>query len=288
MLFSFQRPAALSAAPSKLVRSTKKASRRRGPRATPLGRLLSVDSPSGSYPISQLPLRATSKCSSDFRLLKRLQALPSRSAATPARDYSDRARRAPQRRPRCAGTCAFRPAARPRRGGPTSTSSSSGAERLPVEPDPALVQQPPGLAAGGPEVLGQQRRQVHHAVRDQVRARERHLLDLLGRPVLLVDAVEVRLGRLGRRLRRGTAPRCGAPAPASASTGGSAAVDRVAQQQLVVGRPSRRRARSSACRTSPPADPSPRRSCRATCSSGARRRGPGRIGIVRIACGSWP
>ena len=48
--------------------------------------------------------------------------------------------------------------------------------------------------------------------------------------------------------------------------------------------PSPRRERSSASRTSPPAAPSPRRSCRATCSSAALPSVPGRIGMVMIDC----
>ena len=61
-----------------------------------------------------------------------------------------------------------------------------------------------------------------------------------------------------------------------------------ARQQLVVGRPSRRPGPASSCRTSPPAARSPRCSSRSDLLIRRSPSSPGRIGIVRIACGSWP
>ena len=165
-------------------------------------------------------------------------------------------------------TCRTAPASRS-----TGMSRSPSAERLAVELHPALGQQPPRLAAGRAEVrrraapAGAPGRRVELA-RDSV-----DLLDLLGRPVLLVDPVELRPRPPPRRLGAVEAlhdpPRQRALLPPPAR---QRRVELLAQQQLVVGRPSPRRARSSACRTSPRAGPSRPRSCRATCSCGARRR----------------
>ena len=55
MLFSFQRPQPSQAEPRSCCRVEKGLSAER-PLSTPLGRPVSVDSPSGSYPILQLPL----------------------------------------------------------------------------------------------------------------------------------------------------------------------------------------------------------------------------------------
>src|SRR5437764_15486904 len=57
---------------------------------------------------------------------------------------------------------------------------------LPIELDPAVSQQPPGLRARDPEVLCDQRGQVHHGVRGKL-----GLLDVVRHAVLHVQTVEV-------------------------------------------------------------------------------------------------
>ncbi len=73
-------------------------------------------------------------------------------------------------------------------------------QRVAVEADTALGEQPARLGARDAERVPQQRREVHvPAV-----GRERVLLDLVRHLARDVQAVEVRLGRRGGLLRRGT------------------------------------------------------------------------------------
>ena len=242
----------------------KKASRRRGPLASRVWRRrssrLSVGSSFSSF---QLPLRATSKYSSGFGVLTgRRKPLQTGLSGGVTRQYSDDRRRTPDpravRRSRRRRRNLRRPTCR------TAPSSRSGVEvelvgveRLAVEAHPALAQQPPGLAAGDPEMRPP-------AAAGRCTLPSRQVGRARARPPRSPRAAGARLCTRSKWASAASAapgavealhdpPR---RARASASTGGSAGIGLLAQQQLVVGPHRRVRARSSACRTSPPAAPS--------------------------------
>ncbi len=83
MLFSFQRPQPSQAVPLKRLQSRKRPLRGEAPEHAGW-RLVSVDSPSGSYPILQLPLGQRESVAVNFGFLKPLEAPNDRVLATPA------------------------------------------------------------------------------------------------------------------------------------------------------------------------------------------------------------
>ena len=256
MLFSFQRPERLSSAASEPVQAQKKPLRRRGPRAA---RDVAVRPSRLSVCVVALApptaSRATGECSTDIWASDKAAAKTSgaASAQTGAGSIARPDGPAPAVRP-ITDPPELAPAdledAR-RRAGRRRRRASSGPERLAVEADPALAQQPAGLAAGRAEVLGQQRRQVHDAVGDRLAARER-------RPPRSPRAAGAPCGR-GRSAARPPRPR---RRPWKRSTMRRASArfclhrrqrpDPAARPAAARSRsPSPRRARSSACRTSP-------------------------------------
>ena len=220
MLFSFQRPSASSALRQR--EGKKKPLRRRGPPScraeAAIGLGLSVVSSLRSF-------RALTGDQSSIAPIWALQgaADASRLQRTGRRQYSCAADgRAGLRRRSAIRWNRRRPTCR------TASLQALGGE-VEVRPRPAARRRGaprPGPAAAAPrcgrvpKCSASSGGQVHRCRRAAAPADERDLLDLLGRQVLLVQPVEVALGRLGRLRRRGTAPRCAAPSARFASTAG--------------------------------------------------------------------
>ena len=183
-----------------------------------------------------------------------------------------------------AGSAAGRPAARRRPGARRAGRGRPRTSSWPSRRTAALGHQPPRLRARVAEGRGDEGREVHLAAV----ARDREVVDLLGRLVAHDRAVEVLLGAARRPPGPRSAPRSPAPARAWRRIGAAAAGGALDAQQLEPRRPSPRRAGSSSCRTSPRAARSTPTWLPSDLDIFSTPSSPGRIGIVRTACSGWP